>query len=111
MSAHRVDRRTLLSRASVAGAALVSASRWHSSAAAAPAAAAWMVFLEVFSRLVLTEPLVSGWPISGMRIFARISAAGAAIRLAPSRCSANRSWATSNSSPCTAANGPPRKTM
>ncbi len=77
----------------------------------APAAAASIAFLDVFSMVAFTVPLVSGWPVSGTRIFASSRAAGAAIKLAPSRCSANRNRAASKSKPCTSANGPLRKAI
>ena len=52
----------------------------------APAAAASMMLLEVFSTSIFTLPRVSGSPVSGIRILAITSVAGAAMIEAASRC-------------------------
>jgi len=56
------------------------------SPSAAPAAAASIRLLAVFSTSILTEPRVSGSPVSGTRIFAITSVAGAAITEAANKC-------------------------
>ena len=56
----------------------------------APVAAASMTLPAFFSTLRLTVPLVTGVPVSGKRILAMTRAAGAAMTLAASRCTAKR---------------------
>ncbi|KAG1360317.1 hypothetical protein G6F61_014436 [Rhizopus arrhizus] len=52
----------------------------------APAAAASMMLLEVFSTSIFTVPRVSGVPVSGISSLATTRVAGAAMMLAASRC-------------------------
>ena len=52
----------------------------------APAAAASMMFLLSFSMCTVTEPAVSGVPVSGIRILAISSVAGAAMIDAARKC-------------------------
>jgi hypothetical protein len=60
--------------------------RARRSPSAAPPAAASMTLLVVFSTSIFTVPRVSGSPVSGMRIFATTSVAGAAMIDAASKC-------------------------